>query len=393
VERSVMTMIAGCACVIVAAGCSKESASAAAPRAATVTAPVKETALTSVTLAPEAEQRLAIMTVPVERRSVARTRTVGGEIAPVSGAALTITAPVAGTLQPSPVIPMAGGPVRRGQPLLRLVPIPPSERDAATDAVQAADTAAARVEVARLKVRRAEQLVEDGAGSRRSFEEAQAELAIAEAEAKAARGRVDAATRSGTSTAGITIESPQDGIIQAVHVRDGQTVAAGVPMLELVQLSNVWVRVPLYAGESEALDPTAPARVLALGDPPDADGAIARPIPAPPSANASTSGVDFYFALANTGQRFRPGERVSVRLTGRMNAESLVVPKAALLHDAYGGTWVYVARDPHVYVRQRVTVSTIVDSLALISQGPEAGARVVTDGAAELFGVEFGAGK
>ena len=31
--------------------------------------------------------------------------------------------------------------------------------------------------------------------------------------------------------------------------------------------------------------------------------------------------------------------------------------------------------------------------LAVLSQGPVEGMRVVTDGAAELFGVEFGAGK
>jgi membrane fusion protein, heavy metal efflux system len=164
-------------------------------------------------------------------------------------------------------------------------------------------------------------------------------------------------------------------------------------MIELVQLTTVWIRVPLYAGESGAIDLAAGARVLALGDAPDADGVLAHPIPAPPTANASTAGVDVYFSLANADRRFRPGERVSVRLTGRNAAQSVVVPKAALLHDAYGGTWVYVVKQPHVYARQRVTVINVVDSLALVSQGPEPGTRVVTDGAAELFGVEFGAGK
>ena len=71
----------------------------------------------------------------------------------------------------------------------------------------------------------------------------------------------------------------------------------------------------------------------------------------------------------------------------------LVVPKAALLHDAYGGTWVYVVREPQVYSRQRVVVTDISGPLAVLSQGPVEGMRVVTDGAAELFGVEFGAGK
>jgi RND family efflux transporter MFP subunit len=390
--RFAMATISLCACFTIA-GCSKEPAAAAPARAATVAAPVKEASLTTITLSPEAETRLAIVTVPVERKTIATTRTVGAEIAAPSGAALAITAPVAGTLQSPPGVPAAGFAVSQGQPLFRLVPIQPSDRDAATDAEQAAENAAARLEVTRLKARRAEQLLEDGAGSRRAHEEAQAELALAEAEAKAARARVTSASRSGTSSDGVIIEAPQDAIVQAVHVRNGQTVAAAAPMIDLVRLATVWVRVPLYAGESAGIDPAAPARVLALGDAPDANGIIARPIAAPPSANASTAGVDLYFSLSNPNQRFRPGERVAVRLTGRSSSESLVVPKAALLHDAYGGTWVYVSRGDHVYARERVTVSTIVDSLALVSQGPAPGARVVTDGAAELFGVEFGAGK
>lgn len=72
---------------------------------------------------------------------------------------------------------------------------------------------------------------------------------------------------------------------------------------------------------------------------------------------------------------------------------SLVAPRAAILHDAYGGTWMYEARSAQTYVRRRVAVSDIVDTFAVLDQGPEAGTRVVTDGAAELFGTEFGVGK
>jgi hypothetical protein len=97
--------------------------------------------------------------------------------------------------------------------------------------------------------------------------------------------------------------------------------------------------------------------------------------------------------MANSGQRFRPGERVAVALTRRDSAEATVMPKAALLHDAYGGTWVYVARAPQVYTRVRVVVTDINGALAIVSEGPSVNERVVTDGAAELFGVEFGVGK
>jgi multidrug efflux pump subunit AcrA (membrane-fusion protein) len=151
--------------------------------------------------------------------------------------------------------------------------------------------------------------------------------------------------------------------------------------------------VPVYAGEVGALDTAATAYVQRLGEQAEAAGVTARPIAAPPSANPGTAGVDLYYALPNPDNRFRPGERVAVRLQRRESNTGLVVPKGALLHDAYGGTWVYVARQPQVYVRERVVVADITGERAVLSQGPAAGARVVTDGAAELFGVEFGAGK
>ena len=376
------------------AGCGGDAPPAqSAAKPATVTAPVKEAQLTTVTLSEDAERRLAIKMETVAQRAVPRTRTFGGEIMAPSGTALAITAPVAGTLQATAAVPTAGLPVVRGQTLFRLVPIQPSERDATVDAEQAVDTTSARRDAALLKVQRAERLVKDGSVSRRALEEAQAELAVAEADLKAARERVALATRSGTSSGGVLIEAPEAAIVQNVHVRAGQTVAAGTPLIDLVRLATVWVRVPVYAGEAKAIDTNAPADVQPLGESSDAPGVTAQPIAAPPSANASTAGVDLYYSLANLNNRFRPGERVAVRLPRRESETGLVVPKAALLHDAYGGTWVYVVRESRVYVRQRVVVTDITGSLAVLSQGPAAGAHVVTDGAAELFGVEFGAGK
>jgi RND family efflux transporter MFP subunit len=363
-----------------------------APKAATVSSPVKEAQLTTVTLTEEAEKRLAIKTETVAQRAVPRTRTVGGEIMAPSGTALSIAAPVAGTLTASS-IPAVGSSVARGQTLFRLVPIQPSERDASVDAQQQVDTAAARRDAASLKVQRAERLVKDGSVSRRSLEEAQAELAVAEADLKAARGRATLATRSGASSGGVSIEAPDAAMVQNVFVRDGQTVAAGTVLIELARLATVWVRVSVYAGETKSIDTGATAQVQTLGDAADAAGLMARPIAAPPSANAATAGIDLYYELPNPNGRFRPGERVSVRLPRRDADTGLVVPAAALLHDAYGGTWVYVATKPQVYVRQRVVVADVASGLAVLAQGPAPGARVVTDGAAELFGVEFGAGK
>ncbi len=191
----------------------------------------------------------------------------------------------------------------------------------------------------RSEVQRAEQLVKDGAGSRRALEEAQAELAVAEAELKAARDRVALASAQ-RHVAGRRRSSTRrdSAVVQAVHVREGQTVAAGAPLIDLVRLATVWVRVPVYAGESASIDASAPAQVLTLGEAPDADGVLARPIPRRRPPTPTTAGIDLYYAMANPNQRFRPGERVAVRLTRRESrdrarrAEGRTAPRCVRRH-------------------------------------------------------------
>ena len=69
-------------------------------------------------------------------------------------------------------------------------------------------------------------------------------------------------------------------------------------------------------------------------------------------------------------------------------AERLVIPYAALLYDPSGQAWVYVNVEPLVFVRQPITVDDITGDQVILSEGPEAGANVVTMGATELFGSE-----
>jgi hypothetical protein len=87
------------------------------------------------------------------------------------------------------------------------------------------------------------------------------------------------------------------------------------------------------------------------------------------------------------------GQRVGVTLSLRGEEESLVVPWAAVLHDVQGGQWVYENTGPQIFVRRRVQIARVAGAAAVLTSGPKPGAKVVTDGAAELFGTEFGAGK
>jgi hypothetical protein len=67
----------------------------------------------------------------------------------------------------------------------------------------------------------------------------------------------------------------------------------------------------------------------------------------------------------------------------------LVVPYAALIYDGAGKTYVYTSPRPLALLRRGVAVSDIEGSHVLLSDGPRAGTRVVTTGAAEAYGSEL----
>ncbi|MEQ1851562.1 MAG: efflux RND transporter periplasmic adaptor subunit, partial [Chthoniobacteraceae bacterium] len=65
----------------------------------------------------------------------------------------------------------------------------------------------------------------------------------------------------------------------------------------------------------------------------------------------------------------------------------------AVLHDIHGGQWVYEQTADHTYTRRRIQVARLAGNDAVLTSGPAAGSKIVTDGAAELFGTEFMTGK
>jgi predicted small lipoprotein YifL len=78
-------------------------------------------------------------------------------------------------------------------------------------------------------------------------------------------------------------------------------------------------------------------------------------------------------------------ETVEIKSSGK----STKAPYSALLYDASGGEWVYTNPEPNVFKRAAVKVSVIEGDSMVLAQGPAAGTKVVSVGAAELFGTEF----
>ncbi|MEC3909728.1 efflux RND transporter periplasmic adaptor subunit [Sphingobium sp. CR2-8] len=304
----------------------KAKTPAAAPAKAETIA--HEAELLRLTLTPQAVQRLGIATVKVGEGQAATMRETSGEI----------------------VVPNGSGGVPTGS-LSNLAQIGAAQ--AAADGEVARTRAQTRL--ARIALDRATQLVAEEAGSVRARDEAAAAFATAQAQAS------------------VAVE---------------QRRLLGPSVSSLGRQSTLWVRVSVSGTDIPNVGRSSSALVRPLGAT-DA-GSSARPVQAPPSANAVAGTVDLYYAIDNRRQNWRVGQRVAVQLpTGRMTA-GISVPASAILRDIYGGEWVYAQTAANHYVRQRVEIASTGTDGVIIARGLEPDMRVVTTGAMELFGTEFG---
>lgn len=315
------------ACLALTA-CGQGKSAASSPKPAKVEAIGHETELMRLTLTPQAEARLGLKFARVESGSARQSRVTHGEV---------MAAPIAGGL-----------PITTSQDLNAL---------AAAQARADGDVGRliAEAEVARRAFERAQALVREGAGSLRAQDEAESALGAARANLAAARQ---------------------------------QRALLGPRLTGSAQVANLWVKVSVFAGDLARLDRAGTAQVRPLGD----DQALAaRPVSGPPSASPTAGAVDLYYAVANPSGRLRLGERVAVALPVRGDETGLVVPASALLNDIHGGEWVYVRVKPQTFERRRIESASQQGDRVVLARGLSTGAEVVSAGAAELFGTEFGA--
>ncbi len=383
--------------IMMTAGCSSpHAAEQKLPPPAKIENGKKESELATIKLSAEAEKRLGIETASVEYRELPLRLNLSGEAVIPQGQIMTIIAPMTGNLlNPSKgSAPVIGMFVKKGQQLLRISPFLSPERDLRVQLERDVASLTERVAAAKLRKQRADLLASEKAGSVRAAEQAQEDLAVAETELKASRERLERFNNTPLSSGmEISIDSPISGIIQRINAVAGQAASGGAALLEIASLSTVWIRVPVYVGDLNKVVRNQPARIHGLNDEPGAQARSAPPVNAPPSADASAATADLYYSISNNNEEFRPGQRVGVTLTLKLLERSLTLPWSAILHDVQGGSWVYENTAPQTFVRRPVEVRYVSDGIAILGRAPAAGAKIVTVGAVELFGTEFGAGK
>jgi hypothetical protein len=113
---------------------------------------------------------------------------------------------------------------------------------------------------------------------------------------------------------------------------------------------------------------------------------------ATPNAGATPSAGATPNAGATPGTQPSSGP-AALPVPARALRPFLVIPLSALIYDPQGRSWTYVKLAARTFVRRAVVVDHIDGDTVYLSAGPRLGTPVVTAGAPELLGAEYGVGE
>ena len=77
----------------------------------------------------------------------------------------------------------------------------------------------------------------------------------------------------------------------------------------------------------------------------------------------------------------------------KKSGDRMSLPYNTLLYDPKGQEWVYIGLTPTSFKRAALKVAAIDGDTVYYTEGPAEGSKVVTWGAVELSGIEYGIGK
>jgi cobalt-zinc-cadmium efflux system membrane fusion protein len=279
-----------------------------------------------------------------------------------------IGAPAAGRV--SRLLVRAGEAVKAGAPLLTI------ESADAAGTRASLDQAATRLATAESVYKRNVEMMERGVGLEVERQEAAARLK--EARAEDARARQAAGIIGGGQGSLITVRAPSDGVVMAIRVAAGASVApGGEPLIELGDPSRLQVvaQVPesdlrrIAAGqEAEVELPALSAR---------AAGKVEN---VSPRVETDSRRGQVYLALAKSPEGMRAGMLAQIAL--RVGAEAgIALPVSAVLIKDGRRRVVYVERPDGTFEAREVQVGHVRDGHVVIMQGLKPGEKVVVRGA------------
>ena len=299
-----------------------------------------------------------------------------GQVKPAAGAEFLVAPPQDARI--AELTKAIGDRVRRGELLVRFQ-IPSLEADAAAKRSDLA-RAEAQLKTAQQNVTRLSGLFQRGIAARKEVEDAQRDLALAEATVNE--------TRSTTSAAGQlagreVVRAPFDGVVVGRTHQAGDLVSPGAPepLLRVIDPARLQVEAAVPAADLGRVATGNPARVRGAGFPDETARVIARP----PSVDPAT-GTALVRLAFDTPTRRPVGLTAEVEIYGEEHRAAVLVPADALVQEGTA-SYVFVVdgqKGQQKAHRREVQVGVVAAGKAEILSGVAAGEPVVVRGQTAL---------
>jgi cobalt-zinc-cadmium efflux system membrane fusion protein len=336
-----------------------------------------------VELTPEALVSLRLSYAQAEIMELAPSLEVPAELVPVPDRRASVGSRVSGRVLE--VLVNTGDEVGAHQPLIRI------ESAGVGRAWADLISARARESVARKARDRQEQLVGSGVTSVRSFEEAEGDFLIAEAEVRAALTRlatygITAPGEPPPDPATITLQSPVQGTVATRSAHVGGWVDPTDVLIEVIDLDELWLEAAVYEREMRFVDVGQPVQVEVRALPGTVFiGAVDR---VEGVLDEDTRSVGVRIVLPNPEHLLRPGMFATARIQGTHAPEPrtpLAVPWASVqVIDGRHSVFVRVAEG--AFELRSVHTGDRAGDFVEVLSGLEVGDEVVTEGSFLLKG-------
>jgi RND family efflux transporter MFP subunit len=299
-----------------------------------------------------------------------------GQVKPAAGAELLVTPPQDARIAEMPKA--VGDRVRRGELLIRFQ-IPSLEADAAAKRSDL-KRAEAQLKTAQQNVTRLSGLLQRGIAARKEVEDAQRDLALAEATVNEARSTTSAA---GQLAGREVVRAPFDGVVVSRTHQVGDVVSTGAPepLLRVIDPSRLVVEAAVPAGDLGRVATGSPAQVRGAAFPDEKAHVIARPPSVDPVSGTATVRLAF-----DTPTRRPAGLAVGVEIYGEEHRAAVLVSADALVQEGTA-SYLFVVDGPKGQKkahRRQVTVGVVANGKAEILSGVKAGEPVVIRGQTAL---------
>lgn len=189
--------------------------------------------------------------------------------------------------------------------------------------------------------------------------------------------QIHAIERSGRAQTRITLTAPRAGVVGELNVRDGATIAAGIPLMRINGLDDVWINAAIPEAQRSRVSPGAAVKAQVPAFPGESfDGIIETVLP---DVDATTRTQTARIVLKNPEHRLAPGMYASVEIVPSTGAENVLVPSEAVIATGLRNVVIVDAGSGH-FRAQEVRLGDEFGGKTVVLEGVKPGDNVVLSG-------------